>query len=124
MVMTSLRHLYYRNIHMERLKKTKRIASKAAAIQTGCNSSRHLSNTITDLHLPLPCNRWWWRLPFDLLGKNRWPRPECRHARPGLIPKDVVTWVCQRIHIRVVGIEGDVQFLFLQYLKFRCVLAV
>jgi len=35
MVMTSLRHLYYRNIHMERLKKTRRISSKLATIQTG-----------------------------------------------------------------------------------------
>ena len=92
--------------------------------QSGCNSNRHLPNANNDLHLPLPRNRWWWRLPFDLLGKNRWPRPECRHARPRLIPKDVVTGVCQRIHIRVVRIERDVQFLFLEHLKFRCLLAI
>jgi hypothetical protein len=103
---------------MERLKKTRRIASKVAAIQTATSQMQH------DLHLPLPHNRWWWRLPFDLLGKNRWPWPECRHARPGLIPKDVVIGVCQRIHIRVVGIERNVQFLFLQQLEFRRFLAI
>jgi hypothetical protein len=85
-----------------------------AAIQIGSN----------DAHLPFPRNRWWWRLPFDLLGKNRWPRPERRHACPGLIPKDVVTGVCQRIHVRAVRVERHVQLLFLQYLKFSRFLAV
>ena len=34
MVMISLRHMYYRNIHMVTVKKTRRTASKVAAIQT------------------------------------------------------------------------------------------
>ena len=49
MVMTSLRHIYYRNIHIERLKKTRRIASKVAAIQT--STSPLLVTTYTYLSL-------------------------------------------------------------------------
>jgi hypothetical protein len=90
----------------------------------GRNSNWRLSNVSHDLHLPVPKNSWRLRLPFDLLGKKRWPRPKSRHACPGFIPKDVVTWVCHRIHVRVVRIKSNIQFLFLQHLKFRCFLAI
>jgi hypothetical protein len=48
-----------------------------------------------DLFSPVPHDGWW--LPFDLLAEKRRPRPECRHARPGFIPKNVITWVRHRI---------------------------
>lgn len=92
--------------------------------QCGWNSNWHLSNVSHGLHLPVPHNRWWLRLPFNLLWKKRWPRPEGRHTCPGFIPKDVVTWVCHRIDVGAVWIKHDIQFLFLQYLKFRCFLAI
>jgi hypothetical protein len=49
MVMTSLGHIYYRNIHMERLKKTKRIASKVVAIQTGTSPIQVATHTYLSL---------------------------------------------------------------------------
>ena len=49
MVMTSLRHLYYRNIHMERLKKTRRISSKVVTIQTGTSQMQVTTYTYLSL---------------------------------------------------------------------------
>jgi hypothetical protein len=49
MVMTSLRHIHYRNIHMEKLKKTRRIARKVAAIQTGTSPMQITTYTYLSL---------------------------------------------------------------------------
>ena len=49
MVTTPLRHIHYTNIHMERLKKTRKLASKVATIHTG--SSQMQVTTYTYLSL-------------------------------------------------------------------------